>query len=418
MKKKLAIVGSGIAGMSTAYYLRDHFEISIFEKNDYLGGHTHTHTFGEGEDAFTLDSGFMVFNKETYPNLLKMFQELGVEKQKSDMSFSVYNQDSGLEYGSTDLGSVFAQRKNLLSPRFLKFVYEITKFFKIAKADIVSGKKIERSIRDYCRANSLSDFFRDNYLVPMTAAVWSTPHKEMLDFPMALLLPFFYNHGLLGVDEQFQWYSVKGGSDQYTKRIVASANLDIHLNEKVLKADERNNETVLVTEKGEYHFDYVVLASHSHESLEIASSMTTDKKVILEKFDYNYTKAVIHTDEKVMPLNRRAWASWNQVMKTTDEGEIMTSTHYWLNRLQKPNTDKNYFCSINPWQEIDKDSIVRELSYRHPLYTLENFALQKSLQKLNEGTRVFFAGAYFGYGFHEDGLKAGLKVVEHLKKLL
>ncbi len=233
MKKKLAIVGSGISAMTCAYYLRDDYEISIFEKNDYLGGHTHTHTIKEGNNEFKIDSGFMVFNRETYGNMVKLFTELGVEMQKTDMSFSVNNKKNGLQYSGSNLRGLFAQKRNIFSIRFWKFLFEIHKFFKVAINDYDKITGSQESIRDYCQRYNLSDYFIDNYLAPMSSAVWSVPQRNVYDFPISLLLPFFYNHGLLGTSGQFQWYTVKGGSDTYIKRIVEKGIFNIHLNEAV-----------------------------------------------------------------------------------------------------------------------------------------------------------------------------------------
>ncbi len=412
MKKKVAIVGSGISAMTCAHYLRDEYEVSIFEKNDYLGGHTHTHEFTEAGHKFTIDTGFIVFNLHTYSNLLKLFSELGVEKQKSSMSFAVYNQKTGLQYSGSNLINLFSQKKNLLSLKYWKFLLEINKFFKMALEDREVIKGSEETISQYCQRKNLSNYFLDNYLAPMSSAVWSTPHQSAYDLPISLIIPFFYNHGLLGVNRQFQWYTVKGGSNDYVKKIVDKGNLSINLNEAALEAVESEQGVRLTTEKGNYEFDYVILASHSDESLKIATELSSEKRQLLEKFSYSRNRAVLHTDTALMPTIRSAWASWNHVINK-ENGQ--SSTVYWMNELQKPNTNTNYFVSINPFQEIDKSKIVKDLIYYHPLFTVENFALQTRLQELNKNTKIFFAGAYFSYGFHEDGIKAGLKVVEILK---
>ncbi len=412
MKKKLAIIGSGISAMTCAYYLRDDYDISIFDKNDYLGGHTHTHDFIEDDHKFTIDTGFIVFNLHTYSNLLKLFSELGVEKQKSSMSFAVYNQKTGLQYSGSSLLHLFAQPKNLISLKYWKFLFEINKFFKMALAERESIQGSEETISEYCSRKHLSNYFLDNYLAPMSSAVWSTPHQSAYDLPVSLIIPFFYNHGLLGVNRQFQWYTVKGGSNDYTKKILENGSFAVYLKEAAVEVKESNQGVQLITENGSYDFDYVVLASHSDESLKIATGLSLEKRQLLERFSYSQNRAVLHTDASVMPTIRKAWASWNHIINK-ENGQ--SSTVYWMNELQKPNTKTDYFVSINPFQEIDKNMIIKELSYDHPLFTVENFALQTRLQELNQDTRIFFAGAYFGYGFHEDGIKAGLQVVDILK---
>lgn len=393
---KLAIVGSGISAMTCAHYLKGKYDISIFEKNDYLGGHTHTHRM----DGFTLDTGFIVFNLHTYPNMLKMFEELGIEKRKSDMSFSVHNLRTGLQYSGY---KPFSQKKNLLSPRHWNFLFEIQKFFRVGRRDL--HKQNPESIREYCRKNGLSDHFLENFIVPLSSAIWSTPDTN--EFPMGLLLPFFHNHGLLSARKDFQWYTVKGGSDTYTRKIAEG--LDIHLNEPVLSVTEGSS-VQLETARKSYEFDYVILACHSDEGLDIAKELPEKKKELLSKFRYNKNIAVLHTDESAMPSLKQVWSSWNHII----DGEKASSV-YWLNNLQEPKTSTNFFVSINPFQDIRKEKILRTMQYDHPLFTIENFELQKRLQELNEDTRIFFAGAYFRYGFHEDGCRSGMDVVRRLQ---
>ncbi len=414
MKKKLAIIGTGIAGISCAHYLKDKYDISLFEKNDYLGGHTHTHEIKEGAKVFTLDTGFIVFNKHTYKNLLNLFAELKVDKNSSDMSFSVDNKDSGLQYGSGGFNNIFAQRKNIFSYRYLKFLLEIKKFFKLANEDYKKGEQRQKTLAEYCSDKALSKYFMDNFLVPIASAVWSTPHTAIYDFPINSLLPFFYNHGLLGLNTHFQWYTVKGGSNTYIKKIVAAANFDIHLSEKVIQVSDTNGQVLVETEKKKYTYDKVILASHADESMAIVANLAPEKRLLLESFPYNSNLAILHTDESIMPKYKNAWASWNHAIQDDGQGKYKAATTYWLNKLQSPATQKNYFLSINPFQKIDKDKVIKEIHYNHPLFTPENFARQKNLQELNKNTNIYFSGAYFGYGFHEDGLKAGLELVKIL----
>jgi len=416
MKKKIAIIGSGISAMTCAYNLQDDYDVSIFEKNDYLGGHTHTHELQEEGKSFKVDTGFIVFNQETYPNLIKMFADLGVERQASNMSFSVYNKLNNLQYASEDLSHLFAQRKNFISIRFWKFILEIKRFFKIALAEKDKILDTKESIQEYCIRHNLSLFFIDNYLVPMSAAIWSTPQERAYDFPIALLLPFFHNHGLLNYGRQFQWYTVKGGSNTYIKKIVAENKLNINLQEKVKSVHEKEGRVVVETTKNYYDFDFAVLASHADESLALVRNLSQDKKDLLSLFTYNFNTAVLHTDESIMPPNKKAWASWNQIMER-DKGRSLTSTIYWMNRLQKLPVKTNYFVSLNPFQKIEENKIIKKVDYYHPNFTTENFARQKDLSLLNQNTKIFFAGAYFGYGFHEDGAKVGLEVARELKNL-
>jgi len=405
MKRRLAIVGTGISGIACAYYLKERFDITVFDKNNYLGGHTHTHDMG----GFTLDTGFIVFNMETYPNLMKLFAELNIEKQKSEMTFSVYNKKTGLQFSGTSYSHLFAQKRNIFNIKYLKFLLDINKFFKHAHQDYKEMEGSNETIRSYCKRKGLSKYFIDNYLAPMSAAVWSTSQNDIYDFPIGLLIPFFRNHGLLGMDGQFQWYTVKGGSNSYTKKIIENSNFDIHINEEVLEVEESANSVSIKTAKQTYSFDAVILASHADESLKIAK-INNEKKKLLEQFTYTKNRAVLHTDSSLMPSVKKVWSAWNQLYD-----KDKTSTTYWLNILQKPKTDVDYFLSINSFQKIDPSKIVKELEYMHPLYTVENFTVQKELQKINRGGKIYFAGSYFGFGFHEDGLKSALEIVKQLK---
>lgn len=412
MSKTLAIVGSGISAMTVAHYLKNDYQITIFDKNDYLGGHTHTHELEEVNKKIKVDTGFIVFNKETYPSMLRLFDELGVAKQESNMSFSVYNQQNNLQYASTGVASLFAQKKNIHSLRYWRFLLDILRFFKVANRDLANIQGSAETIKDYSCRNNLSDYFIDNYLAPMSAAVWSVPQKDVKDFPIALLLPFFKNHGLLSVGGQYQWYTVKGGSNTYTNKIVELGNFDIHLNEAVESVEEDKSGVVIKTAKNEYIFDYTVLASHADESLKISKSLSSEKRELLSKYGYNPNLAVLHSDEAVMPSIKKVWSAWNQIIDKNGQ----STTVYWMNRLQRLKTKTNYFVSINPTTVIDETKIFKRIKYDHPNFTTENFSLQNKLQSLNQNTKIFFAGAYFGYGFHEDGVKAGLEVIKKLKK--
>lgn len=422
-KKRLAIVGSGISAMGCAHYLKDEYDITIFEKNDYLGGHTHTHRLEEDGHDFTVDTGFIVFNLNTYPNLVQLFGELGVKRQKCQMTFSVWNQDSGFQYSSTGLSGLFAQRKNLLSLRHWRFLLEIPRFYRLALADREAGREkssgSRETIAEYCRRKGLSEDLLNNYLAPLSAAVWSTGQIKMdaYDFPIDIIIPFFYNHGMLRLWPPVQWYSVVGGSDTYTRRIVERSVFDVRLSEPVLAVSQSDGRAKVRTGKGEYDFDYVILGSHADQSLKLATDLVPEKRELLGQFGYTPNRAVLHTDDSVMPPNRRAWAAWNQSIKTLPEGQRVTSTTYWMNPLQHTDSRRNYFVSINPFMPIDPAKVVKEMNYSHPHFTVDNFARQPELATLNDDTRVFFAGAYFRWGFHEDGLWSALEVVKRLKPL-
>ncbi|KPJ85658.1 hypothetical protein AMJ57_02160 [Parcubacteria bacterium SG8_24] len=419
MKKRLAIIGSGISAMGSAYHLRDDFDVTLFEKNDYLGGHTHTHRLRENGHEFTVDTGFIVFNRNTYPNLVRLFKELGVRKQKCEMTFSVWNHDTGLQYSSTGPSGLFAQRKRLVSARYWRFLLEIPKFYRMALADRDKMSDNRETIAEYCRRKGLSEDLLQNYLAPLSAAVWSTGqvNADAYDFPIAIIIPFFFNHGMLKLWPPVQWYSVVGGSDTYTRRIIETGDFDIRLHEPVVRVVESADGVTVETPKGSYDFDYAVLASHSDESLRLVPDLAPGKRELLGQFGYTPNTAILHTDSSVMPPNRKAWAAWNQGIKTLSDSRKVTSTTYWMNPLQHTDSRKDHFVSINPFTPVDPDKVIKEIQYSHPHFTVENFSRQPELHSLNEDTRIFFAGAYFRWGFHEDGLCSALKVVERLKPL-
>lgn len=404
--QRLAIIGTGISGIACAHYLKDRFKVTLFDKNDYPGGHTHTHNMGD----FTLDTGFIVCNLQTYPNLLKLFRELHIKLQKSDMSFAVFNQRNGLQYAGSSLNEVFAQRHNIVSISHWRFLFEIRRFFRIAVQER-NRLSDNETIKTFCSKHKLSMYFVDNFIAPMSSAIWSTSTSRILDFPVKLLLPFMFNHGLLGTDTQFQWYVVKGGSNAYVKAILSSGKIDVHLGEPVQQVSEQGRFVSLKTNKNEYKFDKVIVAAHADESVSIVTSLSEEHRGILNLFKYNKNKAVLHTDASIMPPLRRVWSSWNVIM----DNKGRASTVYWLNRLQKPKTNQDFFLSIDPFQNIEKKKIIKTIDYEHPLFTSENYAVQSRLRNLNKNTGVYFTGSYFGYGFHEDGLKSALEVVKILK---
>ena len=415
MKKSLAIVWSGISWMWCAHYLQDEYDITIFEKNDYVWWHTHTHILEEEGKHVAVDTWFIVFNNETYPHLLELFAQLGVEKQKSNMWFAVWNKSIDLQYCGSGLTHLFAQKKNIFSLQFWRFLFEIQRFFTLANQDHTKLKDSTISVQQYCEDAWLSAYFIDNYLVPMSAAVWSTSHENMYEFPIGLLLPFFYNHGLLWVGKQFQRYSVQGGSNTYTKKIIEQGNFAIHLEEPVVSLKQESKWVSLKTSKNEYLFDRVILASHADTSLHIAHQLPVEKKSMLASFQYTKNIAVLHTDASIMPPEKKVWAAWTQITERDESWNHKASTVYWMNILQQLPVKKDYFVSINPFYEIDETKIIKTIHYDHPLFTRESFAKQERLYEINKESNILFCGSYFGNGFHEDGLVSALAVVDILR---
>lgn len=415
MKPKLAIIGSGIAAVGCAHHLKDDFAITIYEKNDYLGGHTHTHRLEEGGVKFTVDTGFIIFNLRTYPHLVRLFEELGVARQRSVMTFSVWNRISGIYYSSGGPRGYFARAGSVFSPAHWSLLREVLRFYRVARADRMRVRGSEETAAAYCARYGFSENFMWNYLYPVVSAIWSAGAVDAPSFPVSLLIPFFYNHGMLQVWPPVHWYSVVGGSDTYTRHIVERGNIDVRLSEPVERVSDEGGRVRVTTAVGESSYDYALLACHADTSLAIAPGLPRAKRELLAKYPYTKNRAVLHTDAAVMPPDRRAWASWNHVMVSGKDGRPVTSTVYWLNPLQRTNAKRDYFVSINPVAPISARHVIKDMTYEHPHFSVENVLLQEKLKTINDDGRILFAGAYFRHGFHEDGLVAGKNAADALR---
>ena len=411
----MAIIGTGISGMAAAYYLRDVYDITIFEKNDYVGGHANTIEVEEDDISIPVDTGFIVFNHITYPNLVHFFKELEVPIQKSDMSFSVYNLESGWQWAGDHFFTLFAQRKNLFSLPFWNFLREIKYFNKRARFDLKNKNFNEKSVIDYVKEHRFSDRFLNNFLVPMGSAIWSTPIQKMMDFPIETLIRFFQNHGFLGMNTQHQWYTVTGGSRIYMEKIQKKLKKKVKVNEKVHKVHQARDRVYVKTQKETAAFDRLLIATHADDALDILENPTKIQKELLNCFQYEKNQAILHTDIRVMPPLKRIWASWNYKLQKTGSSPS-SSTVYFINRLQNLKTKNHYMVSINELHAIDERKIIRVIDYKHPLFDQKAIDAQKVIHKLSESGGVFFAGSYFRYGFHEDALLSSLEAVKGLKK--
>ena len=416
--EKICIVGTGIAGLSAAYFLRSSFDCTIFEKESYAGGHTNTIDIEDSGKLLPIDTGFIVFNKYTYPNLVKLFKELNVEYVDSNMSFSVKNQKLNLEYNGTSIHTLFAQKKNIFSIKFLKFLYEINKFNKISNQLFKQNKLENISLKEYINKLSLSDFFYSNFLTPMSSAVWSMQANLMDNFPAHILIQFFYNHGFLGLHTQFQWKTVLGGSRQYVDKLTASFQQNIKKDESVLEVEVMSSKKVRVkTSQKTYFFEKVIFACHADQALSIIKNKTSLQQELLSPFKYQKNIATLHSDESLMPKKKLAWASWNYIIRDKKP----PFTIYWMNNLQRIKSQKNYFVNINGEDAIDKKCIHKQITYHHPIFNQETEAVQKKMFLLNEEKNpLFFCGSYFKYGFHEDALQSSVLLSEYLlnKKVL
>lgn len=408
---KIAIVGSGISGLACAYYLSKEHDVYVFEKNHYLGGHTNTIDIHLDNETISVDTGFIVFNLVTYPNLIQFFDELGVEYVPSNMSFSVWNEAINQYYAGTNINTFFAKRWNILNIKHYFFLNEILRFNKLAQDKCEEESYL--TLGDFLRLYNFSRYFQENYILPMSSAIWSIPSQQALEFPFAMLCRFFKNHGLLGVNSHYQWFTVKNGSKEYIKKILQKSKFKYFLNEEVQEVFRyRDKNKVYVKTKHQQDvFDKVILASHAPTSLKILKDATTLERKLLSKFNYQKNIAILHYDDKAMCPNKTIWSSWNY--KINQDGN--TSTVYYMKKLQ-PWIHRDIFVSINEYYPVDEKKIIKSLEYEHPIFDLEAMENQKHLDMLNTNHLVFFVGAYFRYGFHEDGFLSALNVIKKIKE--
>lgn len=409
--KKVAIIGTGMAGMSAAYFLKDHFDLTIFEKNDYIGGHTNTVYVEEDGQQLPIDTGFMVFNEVTYPYMLKLFKELDVPYYDSDMSFSVLESKSGLEYnGSSFWNGLFAQKKNLLKLSYWKMLLDINRLCKLAPKIVEDPRYDRLTVRDLAKTEGYGQEFLDHFLIPMSSAVWSTPNEKILDFPVKTLVRFFLNHGFLGLDTQHQWKTVQGGSQTYKLKIISSFKDRIHVANGATAVECKNQKVIVTSKSGEQEFDHVVFACHADEALALIKKPTALQSELLSPFKYQENIAILHSDESVMPKMKRNWSSWNFIYREND-----SFTVYYMNRLQKISKVKKYFININGEQFVDKSKVIKRIVYHHPVFNTAAIKAQTRLNELNKNSPLlYFCGSYFRYGFHEDALLSSVQLCEEI----
>jgi uncharacterized protein len=411
---RIAIIGTGIAGMGCAHLLQARHDITLFDPNSYVGGHTNTVTVNEDGRPVPIDTGFMVYNEVTYPNLTRLFNQLRVPVKKTDMSFSVQHLPSGLEFSGSSMNHLFAQRRNLLRPRFWKMLMQINRFNEEAVVALKSGSAANVSLGDYVNGGRYGADFFDHYLVPMSSAVWSTPPEKMLQFPAATLLRFFHNHGFLGLHTQHQWWTVDGGAKEYVTRITKPFNDRIRLQCGIRAVEQSVAGATVITDADErLEFDHAILACHADQALRLLSNPGEKQNRLLAKFHYQPNVATLHTDASVMPNKKLAWSAWNYRIFQDSNHLQRTSTIYWMNRLQNVSDEQDYFVSINGESEIDSRKILKQMDYEHPLFDLEATEAQKELSQLNcesPGQPVYFCGSYFRYGFHEDAYTSAIEL--------
>ena len=397
---KIAVIGSGISGLSASYYFSKKYKVDLFEQDDHFGGHSYTYDIKEDNKIIAVDLGFIVFNEQTYPNLIRFFNELNVPFEKSNMSFSVSIKDTNVEYGGSGFNAIFANKKNLLNFKFLKMINEIINFYKTAPS-LINTETSNVTLGDYLKSSKLSKYFIEYHIIPMVAAIWSMPFQKAKEMPLKLFLNFFTNHGLFKLKNRPQWFTVSNRSRTYVKKVLEKISGEVFKNYKVSKILRSENNVRILIGNEYQDYDHVILASHADQSLELLDDPSLEESEILKKFTYVSNEAYLHRDENLMPIRKSAWSSWNSISKNEN-----TCVTYWLNKLQNLNSEKSYFLTLNPVEAIDKNKIIKKIHFTHPYFNKDNVALQKDLNKLQGKKRTWFCGSYFGYGFHEDGLKS------------
>ena len=423
MRQRVAVIGSGIAGLSAAHHLNQHVDLSLFEAGSYFGGHTHTVDVtlpsAQGPVTHGVDTGFLVYNQRTYPGLIALFESLNIRTAPSDMSFSVqaHWDDTGkaLEWNGANLNSVFAQRSNLLRPRFWGLLSDIMRFNQLATdlAKSAEADALSQPLQQFLDAHRFGTAFRQGYLLPMLGCIWSCPTTQMLQFPVATMVRFCDNHGLLQVNNRPPWFTVAGGAKHYVKAITEQIQ-DKRLNTPVLGIARDDSGVHIRTAQGVEHFDQVVMATHADQALRLLASPSNEEQAVLGAIRFQANLAVLHTDTAVMPKRRLAWAAWNYQRTQANSENARVCLHYWLNKLQPLPFKQDVIVSLNPASPIDPAKVLGSYDYDHPVFDLPAIAAQQQLPRLQGQQRTWYAGAWMRYGFHEDGYQAGLAAAKSL----
>jgi len=419
VRPRVAVIGSGISGLAAAYHLAGDARVTLYEAGDHFGGHAHTVDVTLDGVTHGVDTGFLVFNHRTYPNLVRLFAELGVETAPSEMSFSVQVPDTGLEWSGCDLNTVFAQRSNLLRPSFVGMLADILRFNRLATRLAQSGTEAEltESIGEFLDRRGFGMAFRDGYFLPMIGCIWSCPTDQMLRFPVATMIRFCHNHGLVQVTDRPQWHTVRGGSRHYVDAMLAQI-ADARLRTPVRAVSRRSGAhgVSVVTDRGSEHFDDVILACHSDQSLALLSNATADERSVLGAVRYHPNRAVLHTDARLLPRRQLAWAAWNYERASDARREQAgVCLHYLINRLQPLPWARPVVVSLNPERAPDPAQVIGTYDYSHPVFDQAAIDAQRRLPALQGCGGVWFCGAWTRYGFHEDGLGSALAVVRQLR---
>ena len=409
-KKRLAVIGSGISGLSAAFFLSKKYNVSLFEKNNTLGGHTRTVSIFEQKKKILVDTGFIVFNEKNYQDFISFLNYLNVNSENSEMSFSVSNINKNIEYGGSNLNSLFSQRKNILSLKFIFFIFEILKLYRICKKLYLKIDLIDNiSIEEFLTTNNFSKFIRDYHIYPMISSIWSSNSEKAKQFPLKSFIEFFSNHGLFNIISRPQWKYIKNGSSSYIKELINKNMFSFETNFKIKTIKRENDNIEILSDNKTYKFDKLVLATHADQALSLIDKPTVEEKNILSIFKYSKNLAVLHSDEEHMPERKLSWSSWNFIKKGESDNFSLT---YWMNKLQNLQSKKNYFVTINP-SKLPKN-IIDQTTFEHPVFSLETLKAQKELYKIQGKQNTYFCGSYFGYGFHEDGIQSAANLCKYL----
>ncbi|WP_320201268.1 NAD(P)/FAD-dependent oxidoreductase [Agrobacterium sp. rho-13.3] len=415
-KRRIAVIGSGISGLSAAWLLDKSADVTLFESDSRLGGHANTVFVDQpGKAAIPVDTGFIVYNVRNYPNLVALFEHLDVPTEASDMSFAASLQAGRLEYSGSSLGGLFGQKSNLFRPRFWRMVRDVLRFYKQAPALLNDASLHGMSLGDYLDRNRYSKSFIDDHLLPMGAAIWSTTAADMRAYPLQAFIRFFVNHGLVQLSDRPQWRTVKRGSREYISRLIAEFKGTIVLDSQIAGI-QRSDEGVKVLDRYGHLsvFDDVVIATHADQALALLADADADERSLLGAFEYTRNAAVLHSDETLMPKRRNVWSSWNYLSEPNSDGTEQLCLTYWMNKLQNIDEATPLFVTLNPSRAIDPAKLIRAFDYAHPLFNTKALEAQKLLWSLQGRRNTWFCGAHFGSGFHEDGIQSGLAVAEAL----
>jgi len=409
---KVAVIGSGISGTGTAWLLSPTHEVDLFEADDRLGGHAHTHDVALGEATVPADTGFMVYNERTYPNLIRFFERLGITHKESDMSFSVQCPGEGIEWAGKNLDSIFAQRTNLASPAFLRMLVDIVRFSGMAERLLDDETVDPLTLGELLQREGLGKGFTNWYLIPMGSAIWSTPPGQMLGFPAKSFLRFCDNHGLLHISGKPRWRSVIGGSRTYVESATREVSGTIRVSAPIERVERRADGVIVRWPDGEEHYDAVVIAAHADQALGMLADPSDSEREVLGAFGVSPNDTVLHTDTSLLPSQERTHSSWNYYSEAADMLQGGLSLTYYLNRLQPLGVDDPLLVTLNPVREPDPESIITRISYTHPLFSAQAMAAQQRLGDIQGTQRTWFTGAWQRYGFHEDGLLSAVRVAE------